>query len=963
MSLAKKYSKKTLVCGLASLSLLLGPVSGSSSNQTAFEQKVATYDSQRTSKVTDLDQLDVATVKFDSKKVSSSFVLTDNDESFKEKLKIINNAKRGDTLRLVYFIYSDDKSSSVVSQALLDAANKKGVTTKLLLDLHTNYGRLDLFRALGKKSNNKIQVRFYNRPTRNIQLSAAYITTSCDEKLANPLDDTDCQDAKLKNLNAKLSKKPVLNVADASDRGSVMEGLFLSGLYAKNDAALKTAVSVGADINFSEFALGNSKTSNPEDLKDLGKLGALYWKSKTADSVWTRFGAKVQLGFAGLMYGSKIDPVINLFSGLLPASMDAKRTLTMFGHKSANGKDMNHLTDYTHHKLLLLTDRAKNAKSAQMGGRNIEDSYHVGVPAYGPKSNRTTIVHKYLFMDTDLKVNFERGSNSKGLANSFDKMFDHTAMVIDIAGLDALMPNDFVATISAQSAACETGLTKTTDGERPNLFGTNLTLAGVKENACKANIASPGAALNALQNPMSRSSRINAAISKMKQNVVSYNKYEAALNLNRKSNSPLAMSVDAGAKFSYLENTHFKKTLKSNEKAKNIRTYGLVDRARYAARYDLAESNKNIHAALISGMKAVCDKSVDKPQEITLQNAYVAPSSSVLRAFANMVDGTWNCAGVTLRIITNSYMTTDLVPVNTFGRHQIKAVIEYARRVKELTSKGATIQYFEYQYSGNGVDRASNRSLHSKVSLLGDEMIIVGSANLDFRSIMMDTNNAMLIEKAPKLVESYKQFLDKKIRTDRHPKGLIMGLNYNNISRGELITGPSSTQTSDSSGVSDGDFPAAMAALKKYNVVLKDEDILTLSLSASKAQAEAGCTPKGINRKSLSSDDKKLVDASIAECVELVVEKSESRLATNEKRVSALRNYVSDITEKVYELSRSIVANVGTYSKGSTLWHFGFKDEPHSNLSPRKEDRGNYYFRFKIQHDDGKKLDSKGGVI
>jgi phosphatidylserine/phosphatidylglycerophosphate/cardiolipin synthase-like enzyme len=44
-------------------------------------------------------------------------------------------------------------------------------------------------------------------------------------------------------------------------------------------------------------------------------------------------------------------------------------------------------------------------------------------------------------------------------------------------------------------------------------------------------------------------------------------------------------------------------------------------------------------------------------------------------------------------------------------------------------------------------------SLHSKVWIIGDDLI-VGSANADVRSYMMDANNAVMIRHAPDMLAS-----------------------------------------------------------------------------------------------------------------------------------------------------------------------------------------------------------------
>ncbi|MBL7688848.1 MAG: hypothetical protein JNJ49_12510, partial [Bdellovibrionaceae bacterium] len=82
--------------------------------------------------------------------VESARVIVDNDAAFQSKLEAIRNAKS--SIRMVYYIYSDDYSSSVLTEELIAAA-KRGVNVKLLLDYHTNYKHLDLLLAMMAQGN------------------------------------------------------------------------------------------------------------------------------------------------------------------------------------------------------------------------------------------------------------------------------------------------------------------------------------------------------------------------------------------------------------------------------------------------------------------------------------------------------------------------------------------------------------------------------------------------------------------------------------------------------------------------------------------------------------------------------------------------------------------------------------------------------------------------------------------
>ena len=62
--------------------------------------------------------------------IKSATVITDNDQAFASKLALINAANTH--IDLAYYIFSDDHTSSVLAQALINAA-KRGVKVRLLL--------------------------------------------------------------------------------------------------------------------------------------------------------------------------------------------------------------------------------------------------------------------------------------------------------------------------------------------------------------------------------------------------------------------------------------------------------------------------------------------------------------------------------------------------------------------------------------------------------------------------------------------------------------------------------------------------------------------------------------------------------------------------------------------------------------------------------------------------------------
>ena len=130
--------------------------------------------------------------------------------------------------------------------------------------------------------------------------------------------------------------------------------------------------------------------------------------------------ARIQLGLAFALYGNVLDPIYNSFTAYLPA--ERKRS-------EAGKRDVEFLTDFLHHKLLL-ADGAR----MQLGGRNVEDSYHM---------RQNAMLGKYMFMDTDLVADV--GSSGQAVQASFERLWNFRTMVASTAEILSHAPNDYAA--------------------------------------------------------------------------------------------------------------------------------------------------------------------------------------------------------------------------------------------------------------------------------------------------------------------------------------------------------------------------------------------------------------------------------------------------------------------------------------------------------------------------------------
>ncbi len=390
---------------------------------------------------------------------------------------------------------------------------------------------------------------------------------------------------------------------------------------------------------------------------------------------------------------------------------------------SAARRDWDFSTDFLHHKLLWV-DRQK----LQLGGRNVQDAYHL---------QPSNLSDKYTFVDTDLIVELEEANNAFG--ESFERLWNYS-MTASLADVRQHAPNDFLVAQQKANKVCK---------ETP------------KENCVEQEFN------KAITIPLR--DRMEGHYSQLQTAVQVYNRSYQALAKDKRSSS---FKLDPQATLSYIENLPYIVNDVTSEISN--RHYGSING-------EEGNFGKHIHGIWLSALKSVCQQATaESPQQIIFYNAYVFFPSNILHQLARMIDGREPCAHVTIDVLTNSITTTDLNVVNILSRHSIKALLEH-KQLHHDPLTGARFRYFETPPAAN---TTSTLSLHSKVMVFGDRMF-VGSANADARSLMMDTNNGLLIENAPQFIGTYRQWFNQQLADKT--LALEMTQEYQVISRTDLL--------------------------------------------------------------------------------------------------------------------------------------------------------------------------------
>lgn len=694
-------------------------------------------------------------------RVASARVIVDNQEAFKSKVDFIQKATR--SIRMVYYIYADDESSSYLTQMLIEKA-QSGVNVDLLVDLHTNYLRMDLFRMMEEQGRDrsgqqKLRVYFFNGPNEELVRDITFMTSDCEPKWRP--NEKGCRAHRLTQ-----AEHAALAFEKAKKSGRIAElpfmtSLFFAGLYAKNPAALRASIALGSGEDLKEIKkiIDEGKNSDSsyssEDMAQLKELLRLLAAAKISGSMM----AKLQLSIALAAYGDQVRPIIDMFDKIVPDTMkDASRDFSGWIH----------LTDFVHHKLLVVDDRY-----IQLGGRNIENSYHL--------NKKISANDKYLFRDTDSSVVLNQPDTRVGA--TFDKMIRFRSMVLSLPEVLSEFDNSLLVRLDAIGAAL-------VECAEQRVINISECVHAAYLDADKG--IAPRLAL------AKKSMEVKAA----HPSVVEVMRGRGQEFWGSNGTDELSQADLAQLDLRYLENLPYDK----NEKNPTQRLMFQSTRENESAKA------KHIHRVVEEGIRRVCQAATNDFKKVPIQKraqylenpankrrilihqGYVIFPAELTQLLGSTVSlsavsggsGQLHCPNVEFEILTNSVATTDLSVINFFAGLQLGSLLHvqslseqhYAEMVKDKFKASrfyppARIRYFELQppILNQEVDVVSLASLHTKVFIFDRLGFYVGSANGDVRSYYMDSNNGFVGWGGSQFVSQYMNWVDgqKATQAGRQP--------------------------------------------------------------------------------------------------------------------------------------------------------------------------------------------------
>ncbi|MEN8729475.1 MAG: phospholipase D family protein [Desulfuromonadales bacterium] len=144
-----------------------------------------------------------------------------------------------------------------------------------------------------------------------------------------------------------------------------------------------------------------------------------------------------------------------------------------------------------------------------------------------------------------------------------------------------------------------------------------------------------------------------------------------------------------------------------------------------------------------------------KDREVIIEAAYVVPGpEGVERARSNKEKG------IRQRLLTNSLATNDVAAAHAGYAKYRRALIRNGLELYELRPDASSVKRNWSLLAGR-----SKASLHTKVFVVDRELVVIGSFNVDPRSIALNTEIVILVE-SPELAAQVLEYMDEGVQPE-----------------------------------------------------------------------------------------------------------------------------------------------------------------------------------------------------
>jgi putative cardiolipin synthase len=177
----------------------------------------------------------------------------------------------------------------------------------------------------------------------------------------------------------------------------------------------------------------------------------------------------------------------------------------------------------------------------------------------------------------------------------------------------------------------------------------------------------------------------------------------------------------------------------------------------YPSKVSTDEDNTTSH---ISSQLSKNITHIDK--RVVIISPYLIPSKPMLNALKKLRD-----RDVKVVVVTNSLSSTDVSPVYSGYKEYIKPLLNMGVELYELKPNS-----FDSQLRDKNIKKLPSISLHTKMIVIDNKKLIIGSANLDPRSNKLNTELLMII-KSTKLAKEQNREINSVINLNNFYKLIL----------------------------------------------------------------------------------------------------------------------------------------------------------------------------------------------
>lgn len=183
----------------------------------------------------------------------------------------------------------------------------------------------------------------------------------------------------------------------------------------------------------------------------------------------------------------------------------------------------------------------------------------------------------------------------------------------------------------------------------------------------------------------------------------------------------------------------------------------------------IAADADSVEEAQDSAVDGLLQVMAQAKTDLLIVSPYFVPGASMMKQFADI-----RKRGVRVRVLTNSLASNDAPAAHAGYARYRKALLALGVELYEMRAEqaGSVSSFGQVKRSSRTVTGASRTSLHAKVVVVDNSLLVVGSMNLDLRSQLQNSEVAVVI-RSPKLALEASRLIESSMASGAYRLALV----------------------------------------------------------------------------------------------------------------------------------------------------------------------------------------------